>query len=117
VSPDRAVSPAGSASEHRGDALNTSSAQEFSAIRTVKVDCSGATPGAGIGLAGMSGKVWLTNEWNVANTDNPPPLDSGVSFGSGHLCGGPLPDRAYCRCALRVLEGYSAGDVFCKRGR
>jgi hypothetical protein len=50
-------------------AFNTSSAPEFSAIRTVKADYSGATPEPAESLAGMSGKVWLTNEWNVASTD------------------------------------------------
>jgi hypothetical protein len=49
--------------------FNTSSAQEFSAIRTVKADYSGATPDPAENLAGMSRKVWLTNEWNVASTD------------------------------------------------
>jgi hypothetical protein len=105
VSPDRAVSPAGSGfGSNMVMGFNTSSAQDFSAIQMVsKVganaqsqfvlvkqspfgpyidfscngegrgstcrwgDYSGASPDPAASLTGTSGKVWLSNEWNVSN--------------------------------------------------
>jgi hypothetical protein len=37
-------------------------------------DYSGASPDPGAPLAGVTGKVWLSNEWNVPNINNSTPV-------------------------------------------
>ncbi len=100
ISPDRAVSPSGSAfGADMVMGFNTSSPTTFPAIQMVSKigagpqsafvlvkqspgvnedfscgptcrwgDYSGASPDPGASLAGASGLVWLSGEWNVAST-------------------------------------------------